>query len=199
MTASATTARSFPLEKVQSRMPRTETLQAFLSPQHLHELAGPKIYARGQEYVANDHVQLHEHTRDEAIAEVMGSQPYRVELKLTSKGLTADCTCPAMSDYGFCKHAVALGLYLIGAPPPTDKKRAKSRKGEPDSFTEKYPNIADWVKDGWIEIGRDGHSTSIIRVLDEGGWTWEGGTRHKSMDKILQEAEDAISHWRENN
>jgi len=29
-------------------------------------------------------------------------------------------------------------------------------------------------------------------VLDEGGLVWEGGTRHKSLDKILQETEDAI-------
>ena len=199
MTAPTTAARSFSLEKVQSRMPRKQTLQAFLSPQHLRDLAGPKVYARGEEYLANNHVELHEHARDEAIAEVMGSQPYRVELRLTSQGLTADCTCPAMSDYGFCKHAVALGLYLIKAPPPTDKKRTKSRTAESDSFTEKYPNIAGWIKDGWIEIGRNGYSTSIIRVLDEGGLVWEGGTRHKSMDKILQEAEDAIAHWTENN
>ena len=180
-------------------MPKKQTLQAFLSPQYLRELAGPKVYARGEEYLASDHVQLHEHTRDEAIAEVMGSQPYRVELKLTSKGLTADCTCPAMSDYGFCKHAVALGLYLIDAPPPADKKRTKSQNVEPDGFTKKYPNIADWIKDGWIEIGRNGYSTSIIRVLDEGGLVWEGGTRHKSMDDILQEAENAISDWIANN
>ena len=180
-------------------MPKKQTLQAFLSPQYLRELAGPKVYARGEEYLASDHVQLHEHTRDEAIAEVMGSQPYRVELKLTSKGLTADCTCLATSDYGFCKHAVALGLYLIDALPPTDKKKTENRKTEADSFTEKYPNIAGWIKDGWIEIGRNGYSTSIIRVLDEGGLIWEGGTRHKSIDEILQEAEDAISDWKENN
>ena len=180
-------------------MPKKQTLQAFLSPQYLRELAGPKVYARGEEYLASDHVQLHEHTRDEAIAEVMGSQPYRVELKLMSKGLIADCTCPAMSDYGFCKHAVALGLYLIDAPPPADKKRTKSQNVEPDGFTKKYPNIADWIKGGWIEIGRNGYSTSIIRVLDEGGLVWEGGTRHKSMDDILQEAENAISDWIANN
>jgi hypothetical protein len=180
-------------------MLKKQTLQAFLSPQYLRELAGPKVYARGEEYLASDHVQLHEHTRDEAIAEVMGSQPYRVELKLTSNGLTADCTCPAMSDYGFCKHAVALGLYLIDAPPPTDKKRTENRKSEPDRFTEKYPNITGWIKSGWIEIGRNGYSTSIIRVLDEGGLVWEGGTRHRSMDEILQEAENAIADWTENN
>ena len=180
-------------------MPRKQTLQAFLSPQCLRELAGPKVYVRGEEYVAKNRVELHEHVRDEAIAEVMGSQPYRVELRLTSNGLTADCTCPAISDYGFCKHAVALGLYLIKAPPPTDKKRNKSRAAKPDGFTEKYPNIARWIKDGRIEIGRNGYSTSIIRVLDEGGLVWEGGTRHKSMDEILQEAEKAIADWIENN
>jgi len=27
---------------------------------------------------------------------------------------------------------------------------------------------------------------------------WEGGTRYKSMDKILQEAEDAIADWTQN-
>ena len=199
MTAPTTAPRSFPLGKSplsHAKKANTSGISVAATPR---ELAGPKVYARGEEYLANNHVQLHEHARDEAIAEVTGSQPYRVELKLTSHGLTADCTCPAMSDYGFCKHAVALGLYLIKAPPPTDKKRTRSRTAKSDSFTEKYPNIAGWIKDGWIEIGRNGYSTSTIRVLDEGGLVWEGGTRHKSMDDILQEAEDAIAHWRENN
>ena len=179
-------------------MPAKETLQAFLSPQRLREQAGPKVYARGETYADSGAVRLHEHTHDEAIGEVMGSQPYRVGLKLTPKGLVAECTCPAMSDYVFCKHAVALGLRLIDAPSPTAKRTAKSRKVVPDDFTERYPNIAGWIKDGWIEIGRDGHSTSIIRVLDEGGLVWEGGTRHRSIDKVLQEAEDAIADWVQN-
>lgn len=179
-------------------MSKKGTLQAFLSPQRLHELAGPKVFARGEEYSDADNVKLLEHTRDEAIAEVMGSQPYRVELKLTSGKLIADCTCPAMSNFGFCKHAVALGLHLINAPPPTTRKTVTTRNVPPDGFTQKYPNIAGWIKNGWIEIGRDGYSTSIIRVLDEGGLVWEGGTRHKSMDDILQEAEDAIADWAEN-
>ncbi len=180
-------------------MSEKKTLQAFLSPQRLRELAGPKVYARGEEYYAGDSVQLHEHTHHKAIGEVAGSQPYRVELKLTSKGLIAECTCPAMSDYGFCKHAVALGLHLVNAPPPTAKRTAKAQKVAPDEFTIKYPNIAGWIKDGWIEIGRDGHSTSTIRVLDEGGLVWEGGTRHRFMDEILQEADNAIADWTRNN
>ena len=185
-------------EEVQYGMSKKTPLQVFLSPQRLRELAGLKVYARGQEYYAGGNVQLHEHSWNEAVGEVTGSQPYRVELGLTPKGLVADCTCPAMSDYGFCKHAVALGLCLIDAP-PAKAKTLKAREVAPDGFTGKYPNLAGWIKDGWIEIGRDGHSTSIIRVLDEGGLVWEGGTRHKSMDKILQEAEDAIADWIGNN
>ena len=152
MTAPPTAAQSFSLGKVQSRMPRKQTLQAFLSPQYL-ELAGPKVYARGEEYVATNRVQLYEHARDEAIAEVMGSQPYRVELRLTSTGLTADCTCPAISDYGFCKHAVALGLYLIKAPPPTDKKRNKSRAPKPDGFTENIPILPAGSRTAGSKLG----------------------------------------------
>ncbi len=133
------------------------------------------------------------------MGEVTGTQPYRVDLKLTSKGLAADCTCPAMSDHGFCKHAVVLGLAPVSAPPPTAQDIAKARKAEPDHFAETYPNIAGWIKGGWIEIGRDDHSTSVVRVLDEGGLVWEGGTRHSSMDKTLREAEDAIAEWAADN
>lgn len=176
-------------------MSQKKTLQAFLSPQRLRELAGPKVYARGETYLADGAVRLREHTRDGAIGEVTGSHPYRVELRLVPKGLAAECTCPAMSDSGFCKHAVALGLHLINAPPPAAKETVKARRMVPDDFSGKYPNIAGWIKDGWIEIGRDGHSTSVIRVLDEGGLVWEGGTRHKFMDGILQEAEDAIAEF----
>ena len=59
-------------------MRKKETLQAFLSPQRLQELAGPKVYARGERYSADAHVKLLEHSRDEAIAEVMGSYCFRV-------------------------------------------------------------------------------------------------------------------------
>jgi len=173
-------------------MPNTQTLQSFLSYKKLQELAGNKIYARGEEYYEQGCVHLLYHSASTATAEVQGTHPYRAELKLTAKELKADCTCPAISDYGFCKHAVALGLFLLNAPPPTHKDSNDKNMHE-DNFAKRYPNITGWIKDGWIEIGRDGYSTSIIRVCDEGGTTWEGGTRHKSMDKILQEAEQAIA------
>ena len=168
------------------------TLRRYLSKQRLQALSGPKVYPRGREYYENGRVELKQHTLDSAIGEVRGSLSYRVELKLSGAGLSADCTCPATAIHEFCKHSVALGLYLINAPPPA-RTTAKRGKAVPDNFAAKYPNIAAWIKGGWIEIGRDGHSTSLIRVLDEGGLIWEGGTRQQSLEAILQEAEDAIA------
>lgn len=41
-----------------------------------------------------------------------------------------------------------------------------------DSFEDLYPNIAAWVMDGWVEIGRDDFSRSQVRALDIGGLIW---------------------------
>ena len=68
-----------------------------------------------------------------------------------------------------------------------------------DNFEAKYPNIAGWVQDGWIEIGRTDFSTSFIRVIDEGGTVWEGKEHYPSISVAFDEAEEAISQWLEEN
>lgn len=147
-------------------MTEQRTLQSFLSERYLREWAGEKVFQRGENYYYENCVNLRSHTKEQAIAEVEGSQNYRVEWKMAGPTVVADCTCPAMAQYGFCKHAVALGLMLIDSASP---KRSGKMAESADHFSAKYPNIAGWVKDGWIEIGRDGYSTSMIRVCDEGG------------------------------
>ena len=67
------------------------------------------------------------------------------------------------------------------------------------SFEEQYPNIAAWVKDGWIEIGRDDYSRSLVRVLNIGGMVWEGEEEYETVDEALSEAEAAISAWLKQN
>jgi hypothetical protein len=64
----------------------------------------------------------------------------------------------------------------------------------PEPFEERYPNIATWIHahDGWIEIGRDEYSSSLIRVLDPGGMVWEGEERYASIDDALAAADRAI-------
>jgi hypothetical protein len=158
---------------------KTSPLLKHLSSSSLQKEAGEKVFARGQDYYNEDAVRLLYHVSTEAAAEVEGSQPYRVDLKDVNGALKAECTCPAIGQWGFCKHAVALGLYLLDNPTLTHEKISAKFKQMPGAFEKTYPNITTWIQDGWIEIGRDGQNTSLVRVMDEGGLVWEGGTRHK--------------------
>ena len=50
------------------------------------------------------------------------------------------------------------------------------------SFDHLYPNIAWWAQGGgWIELGRDDNSRSMIRVLDIGGMLWEGEDDYETV------------------
>lgn len=68
-----------------------------------------------------------------------------------------------------------------------------------ESFDGRYPNIAGWVRDGWIEIGRDEYSRSFVRVLDIGGLVWEGEEEYETVEEALSAAEAGISVWLEEN
>ena len=47
-----------------------------------------------------------------------------------------------------------------------------------------YPHVARWVRDfGWIEIGHDDFSRSMVRALDIGGMIWEGKPRYPTLDR----------------
>lgn len=68
-------------------------------------------------------------------------------------------------------------------------------------FDQEYPNLAWFVKEnhGWIELGRDDYSRSMIRILDPGGMIWEGKSSYKSVDAALRAAEEAIIRFRTEN
>ena len=68
------------------------------------------------------------------------------------------------------------------------------------NFSENYPNLNWWIENqGWIEIGQDEYSRSMVRVLDEGGMVWESDPKSKTLDKDLNEAERFIAKWIEEN
>ena len=68
------------------------------------------------------------------------------------------------------------------------------------SFEENYPNIAQWAKlQGWVELGRDHYSSSMVRALDEGGMVWEGGAHYERVDEALDALERALTEWMEQN
>jgi hypothetical protein len=68
------------------------------------------------------------------------------------------------------------------------------------SFEEHYPNITHWVRlQGWIELGKDDYSTSLVRALDEGGMVWEGNAHFETVDDALEALETALAEWTEQN
>ena len=69
-----------------------------------------------------------------------------------------------------------------------------------NSFETSYPAIAEWVESfGWIELGSDEASDSLVRALNEGGLVWESEKKHKTLDKALQACEQALAEWIEEN
>lgn len=64
------------------------------------------------------------------------------------------------------------------------------------SFAELYPNLAYWIETfGWIELGQDDYSSSLIRILDSGGMIWESEETYDALDATLREAEAAVADW----
>jgi uncharacterized Zn finger protein len=82
----------------------------------LRELAGAKVFARGEEYYEDDQVELLAVEPKRVIARVAGSEDYRTELRGGGKDIAGSCSCPAYTDWGFCKHMVAVGLAANAAP-----------------------------------------------------------------------------------
>ena len=62
-------------------------------------------------------------------------------------------------------------------------------------IAEQFPNVAGWIRDGWIELGPADWTRSFIRVLDEGGMVWEGRERYDSIEDAFAEAEAAIEAY----
>jgi len=68
------------------------------------------------------------------------------------------------------------------------------------SFSQTYPTIARWIEEqGWIEIGSDEYSKSLVRALDPGGMVWESSSEQVTVDEALTALEGALEEWFELN
>jgi hypothetical protein len=76
----------------------------------LRELAGDKVFARGQAYHQAGQVTILAIEKSRVVARVSGSEDYRTALTGFGKTIGGDCSCPAFADFGFCKHLVATAL-----------------------------------------------------------------------------------------
>lgn len=76
----------------------------------LRRRVGPKVFARGETYHRDGHVILLAIEPARVLAQVEGSEDYRVELTGRGKTLGGACSCPAFEDQGTCKHMIATAL-----------------------------------------------------------------------------------------
>jgi len=63
-------------------------------------------------------------------------------------------------------------------------------------FDQQYPHLSAWILggDGWIELGQDDFSRSLVRILDSGGLIWESDERYETIDQALAAVEQALAH-----
>jgi hypothetical protein len=61
-------------------------------------------------------------------------------------------------------------------------------------FAHLFPNIARWVQSyGWIEIGADHYSHSLVRAFDEGSTVWESQADNVTLDEALQKLDTVLA------
>jgi hypothetical protein len=76
----------------------------------LRELAGGKVFARGETYHRDGQVQILAIEPKRVLAQVAGTEDYRTELRGHGRNIDGECSCRAFEDFGFCKHMVATAL-----------------------------------------------------------------------------------------
>src|SRR6202163_313859 len=76
----------------------------------LRDVAGEKVFARGVAYHEDGQVEIVTFDGTRVLARVIGSEVYRCELVGAGETFSGECSCPAFSDWGFCKHLVATAL-----------------------------------------------------------------------------------------
>ena len=76
----------------------------------LRDVAGEKVFARGVAYHEDGQVEIVTFDKARVLARVIGSEVYRCELVGAGDKFSGECSCPAFSDWGFCKHLVATAL-----------------------------------------------------------------------------------------
>src|SRR6202165_2333539 len=111
------TCLEFPKSTLMTREP-TRTAKGIETAAGLHrfdvaalrDVAGEKVFARGVAYHEDGQVEIVTFDGTRVLARVIGSEVYRCELVGAGEKFSGECSCPAFSDWGFCKHLVATAL-----------------------------------------------------------------------------------------
>jgi uncharacterized Zn finger protein len=155
----------------------------------LRELAGAKAFARGESYYRSGQVEILVIEPGRVLAQVAGTEDYRVELTGQSEDFGGECSCPAFADWGFCKHLVATALVA-------NDLRADEADGF-DAFARIREHLKQKGVDALVEMIVDmaQQDTALFRKLDTVSAMMHSDD--KSLGARLRKAIDSATHTRE--
>ncbi|MGH6934081.1 MAG: SWIM zinc finger family protein [Dongiaceae bacterium] len=93
----------------------------------LREIAGEKVFARGEAYHRDGLVQILSLEPGRVLAQVSGTEDYRTMVTGRGAEIGGECSCPAFEDWGFCTHMVAVALAATGAKGEAESTGALAR------------------------------------------------------------------------
>lgn len=114
----------------------------------LKELVGEKAFARGEAYWRDGLVTIIDIDGKRVRAEVSGTENYRTIVTGQGRVLGGECSCPAFSDYGPCKHMAAAALVAndgeaCGAEGALKRIRAHLAKKDAAALVDLIVDLAD--------------------------------------------------------
>ncbi|MBP2159710.1 MULTISPECIES: SWIM zinc finger domain-containing protein [Asticcacaulis] len=84
-----------------------------LTLEQIRALVEDRYIDRGRAYLVAGQLQLTKVTDDQVSAKCGGTRLYNVMLNRDGKKLRGDCTCPAVDEFGPCKHIAAVALAVM--------------------------------------------------------------------------------------
>ncbi|MBK1718911.1 SWIM zinc finger family protein [Thiocystis violacea] len=165
----------------------------------LENLAGKKVFWRGQDYFASDAVGRVRVIGDRIKARVQGSEVYEVELWEDDGQLGSDCSCPHAADGYFCKHCVAVGLAWLGGaadlPPDAETPETGSR---PDPWSAIASHLETQPHDTLVALlletaRRDDRLYQSLLLKAERGRA--GTDQAKTFRRAIEAATRGVADW----
>lgn len=116
----------------------------------LKQIAGAKVFARGEAYFRDGHVQLLAVEKGRIVAEVAGTEDYRTVVTGGGVSFDGECSCVAFEEWGVCKHMVAValaanapGAQAGGGIGVLDRIRCHLASKSPEALVEMIVEIAE--------------------------------------------------------
>jgi tetratricopeptide (TPR) repeat protein len=152
----------------------------------LRDLAGDKVFARGEVYHRDGQVVILSIEPERVLAQVEGTDDYRTELAGRGKDIDGECSCPAFGDWGFCKHMVAAALAANAAGNDAEVDGAGALDRIRDHLKKKG---ADALVEMIMEMAEQ--DPALFRRLDIAAATMQGD--EKAIEARLRKAIDSAT------